>query len=106
MYALVPNVPPVPTFKVEPSVPARVRVLDEVRVLPAAMFNVLVPFEVMVRPLTVDGVIAPRVNARAPAVLVAETPLPVVTPFTSVPEVGKVTEVAPVVKIDRALVGE
>ncbi len=59
-----------------------------------------------ISPLTVEGVIAPKVKARAPAVLVAETPLPVVTELTKVPVVGRVTEVAPVVKSDRALVGE
>ena len=45
--------------------------------------------------LTEVGVMAPSVKARAPAVLVAETPFPVVTPFTNVPDVGRVTEVAP-----------
>jgi hypothetical protein len=40
---------------------------------------------------------APRVKAKAPAVLTAETPLPVVTELTRVPEVGRVTLVEPVV---------
>ena len=96
VYALVPKVPPVPMLRVDPSVPAKVKVLDEVKVFPTAMFKVLVPLAVMVRPLTVVGVIAPKVKAKAPAVLVADTPLPVVTDDTNVPEVGRVTDVAPV----------
>ena len=60
------------------------------------MSKVFVPLGVMVKPLTVEGVIAPKVKAKAPAVLVAEIPLPVVTELTNVPVVGRVTEVAPV----------
>lgn len=52
------------------------------------------------------GVIAPKVKVRAPAVLTAETPFAVVTELTKVPEVGRVTEVAPVVRRESALVGE
>ena len=40
VYALVPKVPPVPTFKVEPSVPVKVKLLLAVRVLPSAMVRV------------------------------------------------------------------
>lgn len=47
---MVPKVPPVPTFKVEPSVPAKVRVFEAVKVLPAARVRVPVPV-VMVFPL-------------------------------------------------------
>jgi hypothetical protein len=54
-------------------------------------------------PLTVVGVIAPRVNANAPAVFDADTPLPVVTEETRVPLVGNVTLVAPVVVRVREL---
>ncbi len=61
---------------------------------------------VKVCPLTVVGVMAPRVKAKAPAVLVADTPLPVVTELTNVPEVGRVTEVAALVNKDNALVAE
>lgn len=48
-------------------------------------------------PLTVVGVIAPRVKLSAPAVFVAETPFAVVTELTKVPVVGRVTVVVPVV---------
>ena len=41
---------------------------------------------VRVSPFTVEGVIAPNVKASAPAVLIAETPLPVATELTNVPE--------------------
>ena len=40
VYAAVPNVPPVPIFKVEPSVPAKVRELLKVKVFPAAPVSV------------------------------------------------------------------
>ena len=36
----MPNVPPVPIFKVEPSVPLKVKVLEAVRVLPSTMVRV------------------------------------------------------------------
>ena len=68
---------------------------------------VMVPVPVVkVLPLMVLGVIAPSVKAKAPAVFTAETPLPVVTEETKVPEVGRVTEVAPVVESVSAFVGE
>ena len=40
VYALLPKVPPAPMVRVEPSVPARVRVLFDVRVLPSRMVKV------------------------------------------------------------------
>ena len=89
------TVPPLPKATEELSVPVKVRVLDAVRVFELAI--VRVPVEVvMVSPLTVVGVIAPSVKASAPAVLVAETPLPVVTELTRVPLVGRVKLVVPV----------
>jgi hypothetical protein len=94
--AAVPKVPPPAMLSVDPSVPARVSVFEAVRVFPFT--TVKVPVEgVIVRPLTVVGVIAPRVNVSTPAVFVAETPFAVETEFTRVPFVGKVTFVAPVV---------
>ena len=83
VYALVPSVPPPPMLRVEPSVPARVRVFDDVNVLPAAIFKVFVPFAVTVSPFTVVGVIAPRVRVIAGVVVAVatepETPFAVVT---------------------------
>ncbi len=66
--------------------------IDEVPV--TAKVGVELPERVIL--LTVVGVMAPRVKAKAPAVLLAETPLPVVTELTRVPEVGSVTLVVPV----------
>lgn len=90
------------------SVPDKAKVLLTVKVLgvvPPAIVNP-VAAAVKVKPFTVLGVIAPKVKAKAPAVFVAETPLPVVTELTKVPEVGRVTEVVPVVNKDKALVAE
>lgn len=56
--AAEPRVPPAPTFSVLESVPARVSVLDTVRVFPAARVRVPVPV-VMVFPLTVVATAAP-----------------------------------------------
>jgi hypothetical protein len=106
--ALVPSVPPVPMFRVEPSVPAKVRVLEEVKVLPAAIFKVFVPFEVMVRPLTVVGVIAPRVKVIAGVVVEVatepETPFAVTTETSvTVPVPPAGTQLVSVPFVERTL---
>jgi hypothetical protein len=78
--AKVPSVPPVPIFSVEVSVPANVSVLLTVRVfevVPPATVNPIAA-AVRVRPLTLVGVIAPRVRLMAGVVVgvatVPETP--------------------------------
>ena len=86
-------------------VPETEAVSATVKVLVPVIVIVPVPV-VRVFPLTEVGVMAPRVKAKAPAVLTAETPFPVVTELTNVPEVGRVTEVPAVVKRDKAFVGE
>jgi hypothetical protein len=79
LNALLPSVPPAPTFKVEPSVPARVRLLLTIKVLPAAIFKVFVPLAVIVKPLTDVGVMSPNPIVNAGVVVavahVAVTPL-------------------------------
>ena len=79
--ALDPSVPPAPILRVEESVPAKVRVLDIVKVfevVPPAIVNP-VPAAVRVNPLTEVGVMAPRPIVRAGVVVavaqVAVTPL-------------------------------
>ena len=102
---MVPNVPPAPMFKVEPSVPARVRVLEIVKVLevvPPAIVNP-VAAAVKVSPLTEVGVIAPNPMVRAGVVVavaqVAVTPLlaAAVETEVTVPVVGVVQVGAKVV---------
>ena len=77
----MPNVPPVPIFKVEVSVPAKVRVLDNVNVfevVPPAMVKPVVA-AVKVKPFTVPGVMFPSPMVRAGVLVavaqVAVTPL-------------------------------
>lgn len=80
-----------------------------VRAVAAPELKVTAPAPVYELPapiLTDVGVMAPKVKAKAPAVLEAETPFPVVTELTKVPEVGRVTEVVPVVRRESALVAE
>lgn len=66
-----------------PSVPVKVSVLEAVSVLPAAIVSTPLADEVIVKPLTVVGVIAPNTNVNAGVVVqvaqVAETPLAVTT---------------------------
>lgn len=115
VYAFVPNVPPVPTFIVEPSVPVNVNVFEAVRVLPAPNVSVPVPV-VMVLPLMLVAVAAPRLGVtNVGLVLNTARPVPVSSDNTpanwadvvepnwlklpvvaKVPDVGKVTLVAPV----------
>jgi hypothetical protein len=83
--ALEPRVPPAPMFRVEVSVPARVRVLETVKVfdvVPPAMVKP-VPAATRVKPLTEVGVIAPKVRVIAGVVVAVatepETPLAVTT---------------------------
>jgi len=119
VYALLPSVPPVPMFNVDPSVPARVIVLDIVRVfevVPPAIWKPMA-FAVRVRPLTDVGVMAPNPIVKAGVVVavahVAVTPLlaaavetEVTVPVPSVPEVGNVMLVVPVVVNVMALAPE
>ena len=84
MNAAVPRVPPAAMFSVRVPLPSLASVILSlaVRVLLLAMVSVPVELEI-VSPLTVLGVIAPRVNVRAGVVpwlaTVALTPLAVVT---------------------------
>lgn len=76
------------------SVPEKVSVFVKLSVFPAVPVSVYVPV-VNVFPLTVVGVIAPREIVNAPSEFDADTPLAVVTRFTSVPVVaGRVCTVA------------
>lgn len=77
------TVPPVPKATLELSVPVKVRVLLTVAVFQAPIVSVPVPV-VTVFQFTVVGVIAPSETVRAPSLLDADTPLAVVTRFTSV----------------------
>jgi hypothetical protein len=105
--AAVPSVPPPPILRVEVSVPAKVRVLETVRVLemvpPATVKPV--PAAVRVRPLTEVGVMAPKpmVNRGAVvvAVQVAVTPLlaAVVSTEVTVPVAAGVCQVAAVPEV-------
>lgn len=68
---MLPNVPPAPMFNVEPSVPARVKLLDTMNVLdvvPPAIWNP-VALAVRVKPLTEVGVIAPNPIVKAGVVV-------------------------------------
>ena len=69
------RVPPVPTLRVEPSVPANVNELLAVRVLPLATVNTPVVL-VIVKPLTLVAVAAPSVGVTNTG-LDANTTLPV-----------------------------
>lgn len=74
--------PPVPNATLDPSVPVKVRVLLAVRTLELAIVKVP-ELEEMVKPLTVVGVMAPRIKVMAGVVVavatVPETPLAVAT---------------------------
>jgi hypothetical protein len=99
--ALEPRVPPVPIFKVDPSVPDKVRLLvttNVLEVVPPAIWNP-VALAVKVKPFTEVGVIAPSPIVRAGVVVavaqVAVTPLlaaavetEVTVPFVGVDQVG------------------
>jgi hypothetical protein len=64
VYALVPNVPPAPMFRVEASVPAKVKLLLAVRVLPSAIVSVdPVAGAVIATLFTVVAVATPMVGA-------------------------------------------
>ena len=96
---MLPKVPPAPIFKVDPSVPARVRLFDMVNVLevvPPATENP-VPNAVRVNPLTEVGVIAPSPIVKA-GVVVAVAQV-AVTPSLAAAVETEVT--VPVVGVDQ-----
>ena len=100
--AFEPKVPPAPIFKVEVSVPARVKVLDSVNVLEVVPPAMVKPVEaaVKVRPLTVPGVMLPSPMVSAGVLVavaqVAVTPLlaAAVETEVTVPVNGGTTQVA------------
>ena len=83
--ALLPNAPPVPIFNDDPSVPARVRVLFEVKVLPAPNVSVPVPV-VIVLPFILVAVAAPMLGVVNTG-LVEKTKLVVFVPVVPPAEV-------------------
>jgi hypothetical protein len=92
IVAVPPRVSEVPAPLIVFEAPVTVKVLD---VVPPAIVN---PSEALanVKSFTVDGVIAPKVNDKAPLLFVALTPLPVVTEPTKVEvAVGNVIVTAP-----------
>jgi len=92
------RVPPVPTLRVEPSVPANANELLTVRVLPLATVNTPVVL-VIVKPLTLVAVAAPSVgvtNTGLDARTIEPDPVVVLPSAVTVPLVGSVRLVAPV----------
>ena len=100
-----PRVPPPPIFKVEVSVPARVKVLDTVNVFDVVPPATVKPVAaaVKVRPFTVPGVILPRPIVRA-GVEVAVAQVAVTPLLAAAVEMEVTVPVAGVVQVGAKVV--